>query len=613
MTQIFDEMHRRQKAIARRRNGGKNQSNRKFSLLLGKINVPSSKYGSKDHASRGSRMKYVLLIFGKRVYIGMWVCFCCIKIVCAHLNLFVICILFYFTPLILCPMSTTAPLLLILYIVYGRERQQQKVLTEKIDRGSVRNKYWKANVVQHQDEESELKFKEEVKQKQQQQQTEEQEGEDKEEEVGEDETADEDDKDEEVENKEPKEDTEQHLRGDSNTQKEGEDDKDQQQQPEAPKEEDIDNKKTGDDKNLAKIAQSSRPFFYIGDYDPAKPKPWPESEVDWWKVHNALVQIVKDSDASPPAPKENNLPQLIFYGDSITEGWWGTSFGNRPGKHRMWQTNEDSEIRTLFSKSFGSESTWGKKAIKQSLVLGISGSRTYDFLWRINNGEFPTAQLLSRADYDKADLELFEVEKLERIYIVLMGTNNLGGGMLPEPTIKGMDAVGRRILELHREKFPNTPMGMLFSELLPRHDDFRAEKMCPPRCANDTTKEPYKSFMPAIEKVNKALPEVVDGWRKDYENSRIVLLSSKSDEKQDTKDGDKKEDDDSDLAKDMEYTVTINCGKDMFAYEDLNEFDTYMPDRLHPNAKGYESWSKCIKRGLEVVMDDTVSLLEEKK
>ena len=90
MTQIFDEMHRRQKAIARRRNGGKNQSNRKFSLLLGKINVPSSKYGSKDHASRGSRMKYVLLIFGKRVCIGMWVCFCCIKIVCAHLNLFVI-------------------------------------------------------------------------------------------------------------------------------------------------------------------------------------------------------------------------------------------------------------------------------------------------------------------------------------------------------------------------------------------------------------------------------------------------------------------------------------------------------------------------------------------
>jgi len=29
--------------------------------------------------------------------------------------------------------------------------------------------------------------------------------------------------------------------------------------------------------------------------------------------------------------------------------------------------------------------------------------------------------------------------------------------------------------------------------------------------------------------------------------------------------------------------------------DDIEEYDTYMPDRLNSNAKGYELWSHCIE------------------
>ena len=382
------------------------------------------------------------------------------------------------------------------------------------------------------------------------------------------------------------------------------------------------------DKLLAQMANSSRPFVYIGEFNPALATPWRQEEKDWWATHERLVEEVRKSDASPPLQFDINaksrLPQLVFYGDSITEGWRGTSFGSIPSKGRMWKKDENIAIRKLFDETFGDDSPiWGKeRALKSPLVLGISGSRTYDFLWRIENGEFPTSKLLDRDHKDdeeenkeseggNGDEEsnniVFQLEKLERIYIVLMGTNNIGGGMLPNLAVKGMDAVGRTILKLHKTNFPNTPAAMLFSELLPRKDDFRAVKMCPPRCKNETTKEPYKSFIPAIEKVNKALPDVVEGWRKDYPNSRIVLLSGSPVMGTPVKDGE------NEGANDNEYEKTISCGKEMFAIDDQDEFDTYMPDRLHPNSKGYELWSRCLYRGLEVVMDHAISLKEGKE
>lgn len=475
----FEEMHRRQQAIARRRGGNK----KKFSLLLSPVKLPSSNQIYVDR--NRSRMKYVVL--------------------------------------------TVVPVLFVLWLYLGKGRagsSQKSLLSQTDGASSVRNKYWKANVIQ-----------------------------------------------ENYDNEESIE------TGDYDGEKYHQ---------------------------AAKMANSSRPFSYIGDINPSKPLPWPASETDWWSLHSQLVQDVKASDALPPQPfdieSESRTPQLIFYGDSITEGWLGTSFGRVPGKHRMWDANEHRQVRRQFENLFGEHSAWGKRALKPPLVLGISGSRTYDFLWRLEDGEFAKSPLMENEGVgekkDDSEKNVFQLEKLERIYIVLMGTNNLGGGMLPGPTVEGMDAVGRAILELHEKNFPNTPSAMLFSELLPRKDDFRAIKMCPPRCADNATLTPYESFMPAIGKVNAALPEVLNGWRNDYGNSRIVLLSSASGDAEAADEG----------SEEYDYAKTINCGRSMFAFEFEAEFDMYMPDRLHPNAKGYELWSRCLKRGLESVMDHTISL-----
>ena len=190
------------------------------------------------------------------------------------------------------------------------------------------------------------------------------------------------------------------------------------------------------------LSASSRPFNYIGDINPTKPLPWPDSEKDYHKLHETLVQRVKESDELPSREFDINnsrLPQLLFYGDSITEGWGGTSFGNLPSKGRMWNEHEDLEIRKIFDTNFGTSSTWGKRSLKPSLILGISGSRTYDFIWRIMNGEFPRSSLLDHNVKGHDDeYDTFDLGKLERIYIVLMGTNNLGGGMLPTPTLEGI-------------------------------------------------------------------------------------------------------------------------------------------------------------------------------
>lgn len=482
MAAPFEEMHRRQNDIAARRRIKK----KKFSLLLSNITVPSSSYHHQKNKYDGagrSNMRCAILALVFIVTAG----------------------LFFFT------------------------KREEPAITATFDRASVRNRYWRASVVEHTKADTSAQDRDDV---------------------------------------------------------------------------------------LSKLSKG-RPFNYIGDIDPAVPQPWPEEEKDWHALHETLARRVRDSDAATPAEFDINvsrLPQLIFYGDSITEGWLGTSFGSVPGKSRMWSANEHKEIRELFKQTFGAASIWGKRALKPPLVLGISGSRTYDFLWRIQNGEFPTSTLLehNKAKAEGNAIASFQLDKLERVYIVLMGTNNLGGGMLPGPTIAGMNATGRKLLQRHADRFPHTPAALIFSELLPRRDDFRAVKMCPPRCANVTTLKPYTSFMPAIEKVNRALPEVVQGWRREFTNSRIVLLTARKGEPEEENEGESEGDGEGgeDSSEPNEYTRTIHCAKEMFAIDDRDEFDSYMPDRLHPNARGYELWSRCLKTGLEVVMDHAISLTE---
>ena len=48
----------------------------------------------------------------------------------------------------------------------------------------------------------------------------------------------------------------------------------------------------------------------------------------------------------------------------------------------------------------------------------------------------------------------------ERILLVLIGTNNLGGVMTPDQTARGIDAVGRMILRMQNKTRPDVPAAM---------------------------------------------------------------------------------------------------------------------------------------------------------
>ena len=296
-------------------------------------------------------------------------------------------------------------------------------------------------------------------------------------------------------------------------------------------------------KSLIKILRRAEPQSTLsikpfrGNDDPIFPKPWAEDELDWWALHRARLEKINDSDALPTIGDTNSTiklwPQLLFYGDSITEGWEGTNLGNVPRSNRMWVKGEDQSMRDVFHAYFGTI-----PAVKPPLTLGASGDQTQHLLWRLQNGELPSSKNGA----------------IPMIAIVMIGTNNLGAGMFPNSTLLGIAAVCRYLLQNGGSK-----MDLLISELFPRHDSFRLQKLCPPRC-NPSTGKSFESFVPAIRKVNAGLAGLVEELKLEFSGRRIAISY---------------------------------CGG-IFTNDD----EEIMPDHLHPNSKGQDLWAKCLLKDL---------------
>jgi len=242
-----------------------------------------------------------------------------------------------------------------------------------------------------------------------------------------------------------------------------------------------------------------------------------------------------------------NPRPLILLGDSITESWSGTGLGIK--KVRATQVPEVLEDELSSSAGF------------DPIVLAMAGDQTQHLLYRLENGHMRAAQLQSPNNeslfYDPST-----------IFVVMIGTNNLGSGELPGPTTKGVLAVVEYLLEQTAKAGCHV---MLF-QVLPRGDGKTIlPKLCPPRCSSTDNNTPYTSFLPPIRKVNEGVRDGIQQLHETYSASRIQLVDCGSEFLNNNFD-------------DQKDHVDSN-------YEVKKKL---MPDMLHPNAIGHRILAKCI-------------------
>lgn len=134
-----------------------------------------------------------------------------------------------------------------------------------------------------------------------------------------------------------------------------------------------------------------------------------------WKVRHDLLN---------KRAKDNPDAELLFIGDSITQGWEG-------GGKEVWQ------------KYYGN-----RKAIN----LGIGGDKTQHVLWRLQNGNI-------------------EGLKGPKAAVVMIGTNNSGAeDSTPEQIVEGIQAIVKEL----RTRLPG--MKILLLGIFPRAENMTAQR-----------------------------------------------------------------------------------------------------------------------------------------
>ena len=130
------------------------------------------------------------------------------------------------------------------------------------------------------------------------------------------------------------------------------------------------------------------------DHDAVKPVP---RDGGWMKRHDSMNERVKQGNVD-----------LLFIGDSITQGWEGA------GKD-VWA---------------------GKYAKRNAVNLGIGGDRTQHVLWRLDNGNIDGIK--------------------PKLAVIMIGTNNSGSNS-SEQIADGITAIVKKL----RDKLPETKILLL--------------------------------------------------------------------------------------------------------------------------------------------------------
>ncbi len=309
----------------------------------------------------------------------------------------------------------------------------------------------------------------------------------------------------------------------------------------------------------------------------------------WREVQQQLASKVAHYQ---PASPYDDRSRLVLFGDSITESWQGTSYGEK--------------IERASGTPVVLQQTLGQRWL-EPVVLGISGDQTQHLLWRLAHGELvgPMAR----------DPRL--------LVVLLIGTNNLAAGHSPEAVARGVLAVVTAVLNQTRGR-------VLVNAVLPRGDGVRAlARICPPHC--NVNGQPHKSFMPAVDKVNDLVAAAIGrlGRSNPPPRARFVDCGSSFDSRRaaappsprkragevsanqagvaagegtsryrvlDPRAGAKAA---SELASEAATNLVAKATQ-LVAPEDTDAevVEELMPDRLHPNARGHRLWARCLTEDL---------------
>lgn len=226
---------------------------------------------------------------------------------------------------------------------------------------------------------------------------------------------------------------------------------------------------------------------------------------------------------------------VVILGDSIVEGWRGMSLGQPNPIKKPNIGVYDS----LFSVQHG--------AAVQGLALGLSGDKTFNLLWRIQNGEVPP-----------------ELEP--SVWWIAIGTNDFGMALphcSPDLVLVGI----KRVVEEIRKLRPGSKI--VVNSLLPR-----SEKDLPGRLV-DAQNPNRITVWQGIMEVNRGLREYCSKVKHvTYFDATSIFL------RQDT------------------GTKGIDG---MYIPEEL------MYDFLHPTAEGYTRWGNEIVSIVRDLMDASQS------
>jgi len=246
--------------------------------------------------------------------------------------------------------------------------------------------------------------------------------------------------------------------------------------------------------------------------------------VTWDRCHTTLR-----NDAQAYVPRGTSS-QLVLFGDSITESWRGTSYGRTIPRTRG--------VPDVLSESLAAR--W-----PAPLPLGIAADCTQHLLWRMIHGE------LSAAMKDSPRL----------VFVLLIGTNNLGRGHTVDETARGVVACAYHLLNATRGQ-------LVVNALLPRGD----KRKRGPRALRG------RSFMSDIRHVNAALNVSVHTTLRNAFPGRARYVDCGAPFfMPDYRPGD---------------------GEEPGAGTDIVDRGL-MPDRLHPNAAGHRKWAACLQSSIE--------------